>query len=228
MGTQYQSLTAQYSEKADGYYEMERPEVLQLIPDSVASVLEIGCSSGSFGNLIKIKSPNTVVWGIEPNEAAAQIAAGRLDRVICRTFEPGMVELAGQVFDCIVFNDVLEHLVDPFGTLEQTKYLVAPNGYVVGSIPNILFFSQIAHILIKQDWKYQESGILDYTHLRFFTRKSIIRMFEQCGFEILRLEGINPDRRWVAQFFNILTLGLLRDWRYMQFGICAVIKSKNG
>lgn len=228
MDAQYQSLAAQYSEKSEEYYEMERPEVLQLIPESVTTVLEIGCGSGSFGKLIKTKRPDTVVWGIEPNQAAAQLASKRLDRVICRTFEPGMMELERQLFDCIVFNDVLEHLVDPFGVLEQIKYLVAPNGYVVASIPNILFLSQIAHILIKQDWKYQESGILDYTHLRFFTRKSIVRMFDQCGFEIKRIEGINPDRRWIARLFNMLTLGLLRDWKYMQFGVCAGIRINNG
>ncbi|MBK9436395.1 MAG: class I SAM-dependent methyltransferase [Chloracidobacterium sp.] len=129
--------------------------------------------------------------GIEPSTDAAASASQKLDKVIHGTFQAGVTDLEGQRFDCIVFNDVLEHLVNPEIALNDSKKYLSDEGVLVASIPNILHFYQIWSILKEQDWKYEESGILDNTHLRFFTKKSIIRMFEEHGYKVVRIEGIN-------------------------------------
>ena len=174
MESYYNSLIDQYETKPDAYYENQRAEMLEFIPENTSSLLEIGCGSGSFGSLVKMSRPECNVWGIEPNHTAAEVAAEKLDKVICGSFNANVPELNGETFDCIVFNDVLEHLANPMNALIDCKPYLSRKGSLVASIPNILHFYQIAEILLQQDWKYQDGGILDNTHLRFFTKKSIV------------------------------------------------------
>lgn len=220
MDAQYENLAAQYSEKAAGYYDHRRPEVLPFVPDDARSVLEVGCGAGEFGKLVKERNPRCEVWGMEPGPEAVA-AAENLDHVISGVFDGDMPELQGKKFDCIVFNDVLEHIPNPEKVLRECKNFLTDGGCIVASIPNILFFYQITKILYEQDWKYEDSGIMDNTHLRFFTKKSIVRMFESCGYEITKIEGINASFGLKYQVANALLFGRLRDWRYVQFGVQA-------
>lgn len=224
METQYANLSDQYGAKPASYYELSRPEMVRFVPAGSRRVLEIGCSSGAFGALLKQEIPDCKIWGVEANPAAAAVAATRLDRVITGTFSSRLPELEGSRFDAICFNDVLEHMANPENALVECRSLLAPNGVVVASLPNILFFYQIAKILLEQDWRYEESGIMDNTHLRFFTRKSIVRMFEECGFEVSRIEGLNSSFGFKYKLFNLLTLGFISDWKYIQFGLQAKLR----
>ena len=199
--------------------------MLSFIPSDVERILEIGCGAGEFAAAVKRERPKATVWGIEPVEVAAGISADRIDRIICSTFEPGMPELADQKFDCIIFNDVLEHLTDPDSILRGAQEYLAPRGCVVASIPNILYFYEITKILWTEDWEYQDFGTLDRTHLRFFTRKSIVRMFESAGYEIQEIRGINAFAGKKFKIANLLTLGRLSDWKFVQFGVRAVLAS---
>jgi 2-polyprenyl-3-methyl-5-hydroxy-6-metoxy-1,4-benzoquinol methylase len=221
MDTPYSSLSEQYSSKPEGYYENARPEMVPFVPERCKLVLEVGCSSGAFGKLLKESRPECEVWGIEPNAEAAQLASTRLDKAICGTFRAGIPELEGCSFDCIVFNDVLEHVPYPEQILEESKQYLSANGMVVASIPNILHFYQISKILLEQDWRYEDSGIMDNTHLRFFTKKSIMRMFDSCGYDITVIKGINPSAGMKFKLANSILLGRLSDWRFLQFAVQA-------
>lgn len=216
---QYKALGAQYSNKEDGYYEQSRPEMLAFIPEECRFILDVGCSSGAFGELVKRERPDAVVWGIEPNPDASKAAAERLDKVICDTFDPDVPELQDQKFDCIVFNDVLEHLVNPDEALQTAKAYLRKDGSVVASIPNVLHFYNIWQIIRNQDWKYEDSGIMDNTHLRFFTKKSMVRMFERAGFNVAKISGVFPSVGLKYRVANALTLGWLSDAKFVQFGI---------
>lgn len=227
MKSHYNELNEQYSSKGDNYYEFSRPEMIPFIPEGVSTVLEVGCSAGSFGALLKKERSGATVWGIEPSNEAASVAANKLDRVICGFFVSGMPELNGQQFDCIIFNDVLEHLVNPENALKDCKQYLSAGGVVVASIPNILHFYQILQILKEQDWKYEDSGILDNTHLRFFTKKSIVRMFEKAGFEILKIEGINASYGLKYLVTNLFLLFRINDWKYIQFAVQAKIADRS-
>jgi 2-polyprenyl-3-methyl-5-hydroxy-6-metoxy-1,4-benzoquinol methylase len=217
----YSNLTEQYSSKGEGYYEAARSEMLEFIPLGASTFLDVGCSSGVFGAELKKSYPSATVWGIELDKQAATAARLKLDHVIEGSFEAGLPELEEKKFDCIIFNDVLEHLVNPGQILLECKNYLSDGGNVVASIPNILYWPAMYEIIRHQDWRYQDSGILDNTHLRFFTKKSAVRMFEDAGYEVSRCEGINPLVMKRYTIANFLLLDHLRDWKYLQFAIVA-------
>ena len=218
-------LEKEYGEKAMSYFAHERNEMLQYIPNGVKHVLDVGCSSGVFGNTIK-KNVGCQVWGIEPDKRAADKAKLVLDEVFNTIFDEH-VDLHGQKFDCIFFNDVLEHLVNPFDALELCKKLLTKEGVIISSIPNIRFFDAVYHIVVQKDFKYEGAGIFDKTHLRFFTKKSIKRMFTQAGYKLTTVEGINSIReinKSGYRNFNILNTILLKsiaDMEFQQFAVVA-------
>ncbi len=220
MKTDYENLKREYVAKDADYYEQDRREMLEFIPPDAKAILDVGCGSGIFGQLVKQKL-NCIFWGIEPDRESAEKAARRLDKVINDTFSADLTEIKDKSFDVICFNDVLEHLSNPEEILELSRNKLTENGIVVASIPNILFFHTMVDIVVRQDWQYQDSGVLDRTHLRFFTKKSIIRMFENSGYEIIKIVGINPSNGLKYKLLNVLLLNHLKDWRYLQFGVQA-------
>ena len=215
------NLAEKYSEKSDAYFAQERSEMLEFIPERTHEVLEVGCGSGDFARAIKDQRPDSIVWGIEPSEIAAGQASKKLDHVVCSSFEVDSPALEGRRFDCIVFNDVLEHLPDPGNVLKECRKYLTADGCIVASIPNILYFYEISKILIEEDWEYRDHGILDNTHLRFFTRKSIVRMFETSGYDVELIKGINASAGRKYKIVNFLTMGRIRDWKYVQFAVRA-------
>ena len=217
-------LGTEYSDKPNEYYGEERNDIIAYIPKNVKRLLDIGCSSGEFGLNLKKHFPQICIWGIEPFEKAAQLANGKLDKVICSQFNANLAELQDQTFDCITFNDVLEHLVNPDQALKNCIPLLTNNGRIVASIPNVLFFPVMYNLIKNEDWKYEDSGVLDSTHLKFFTKKSIIRLFEGNGFKIVSIEGINVkvhDKFLLYKILNILFFNRLKNWKYMQFIVIA-------
>lgn len=196
-----------------------------LIPADVSNLLDIGCSRGNFGYLIKNKR-QIPVWGLEPNEEAAAESAEKLDTVICTGFKEGIAELDGRKFDCIVFNDVLEHLEEPQWALKYCKNYLSHKGCVVASIPNLRYFEAMKHIMVEKDFKYTSWGIFDSTHLRFFTKKSMDRLFRESGYRIATITGINslaPNKKLYKQFkrLNFLFNNSIADMEFLQYAIVA-------
>ena len=155
-------------------------KLLSLIGEN-RRVIDFGCATGYLACLLKQKG--CVVTGIEINEQAASIAEQYCERVIvCDLDITRLLDiLPKQTFDVAVFGDVLEHLRDPWRILQETKELLLPQGYVVASIPNIAH-GAIRLSLLQGKFDYQELGILDNTHLRFFTRKTVEELFEKSGY----------------------------------------------
>ncbi|MCX6155610.1 MAG: class I SAM-dependent methyltransferase [Candidatus Kapabacteria bacterium] len=202
------------------YYSQVRFEMMKYIPQSTKRMLDVGCGSGVFGNQIKQNS-QCEVWGIELNESAAKIAISKLDRVLRGRVENQIDLLPDSYFDCITFNDVLEHLVDPYSVLERIKSKLVQGGVVISSIPNILYAPVMFDLIIHKDWKYQDFGILDRTHLRFFVKKSIIRMFEEAGYEIVSIDGINPIRKFIFNVINVITFYIFNQTKFPQYATVA-------
>ena len=202
------------------YFEHPRSEMLAYVPAQARRVLDVGCGAGVFGAQLR-QQRQAEVWGVEPDAQAAAQARGRLDRVFCATFD-GCAELPAGHFDCVVFNDVLEHMVEPEAALRRARPLLAPSGVVVASIPNVLEYNTLRDVLLHQDWRYVDAGVLDRTHLRFFTRKSMKRLFESAGYTVARLEGINRfGRSRLLAALNLLTRGRFEDLHYIQFAVVA-------
>ena len=102
--------------------------------------------------------------------------------------------------------------------LKLLKTKLTANGVVICSIPNVRYYKVLRDLVFKRDLVYAESGILDYTHFRFFTKKSMQRMFQECGFDIVSCEGINKSKSVSPLFLKILTLGAFdSEVSYLQF-----------
>ena len=171
------------SNTAQNYYEFTRPEIQALIEPTSKKILDIGCAAGKMAGEIKQKL-GAEVWGIEPVSEAADQAKKHLDKVLNSSIEDALNELPNQFFDTIIFADVLEHLEDPYSILKMILGKLSPKGQIIASIPNVRHWSVLKDLL-EGRWDYQDAGILDRTHLRFFTRKSIGDMFDQSGYEIM-------------------------------------------
>jgi 2-polyprenyl-3-methyl-5-hydroxy-6-metoxy-1,4-benzoquinol methylase len=204
------------------YYQNTREEMLAYVPSSAGRVLEVGCGEGGFGSRLK-ELRGCEVWGVEVDAAAAARASLRLDRVICGDVGQLMSKVPEHHFDAIVFNDVLEHLVDPWAVVRVARSRLDDGGVVVSSIPNIRHYPTMARLLLRKAWEYEDSGILDRTHLRFFTEKSVRLMYERLGYDILRHEGVNPvpGRRLAYRVANLLARGPVSDMRFLQFATVA-------
>lgn len=209
-----------YNNKREDYYNKIRYEMLKYLPSNAKKILEVGCGNGAFAEVIK-KQNEAEVWGIEmmANESAA--AALVLDKAFTGTCEEHLNDLPNEYFEVIYFNDVLEHMVDPYQVLKDLKAKLAPNGIIVSSIPNMRYHSALTALLFKKDWKYTTHGIMDFTHLRFFTKKSIERMFIEAGYSIDVCEGINRTRSIKPMLINLLTFGTQMDTFYLQFATVA-------
>ncbi|MFZ2224232.1 MAG: class I SAM-dependent methyltransferase [Candidatus Deferrimicrobium sp.] len=202
------------------YFRHPRPEMLAFLPSGAATALDVGCGEGVFGGLAKQRL-RAEVWGIERDRAAADAARSRIDRVLCGDLVLLVDELPDAYFDCIVFNDVLEHLADPFAILSRVKGKVSRHGVIVCSIPNVRYFYTLKGLLVDKQWKYEEDGVLDRTHLRFFTMRSVRDMFLALGYEVLTLQGIHPMVSWKFHLLNLLACGNLSDARYVQIACVA-------
>jgi spore maturation protein CgeB/tetratricopeptide (TPR) repeat protein len=179
-------------EKPESYYKNIRHDLIPLVPEDANCILEVGCAEGMTGNELK-KRPGVFVAGIENNEIAAEMARKVLDDVITGDVECMDIPYSPSAFDCIIFADVLEHLVNPLDVLKNMSKLLKKDGTVIMSIPNVQFYG-VVHQLIEGNWTYQKEGILDETHLRFFTFKEIEKLVKEAGLSIQRIEEtIDPQ-----------------------------------
>jgi SAM-dependent methyltransferase len=156
------------------------------LPNTSKTIVEVGCSSGALAKAYKKINPGCNYIGIEIDSQYAQLARRYCDSVINLDIE----EADENVFrtfissDCWVFGDALEHLRDPWSLLTRIRTLVSPGACVVACIPNAQHWSVQARLNCG-NFRYEESGLLDRTHLRWFTRITIIDLFHSSGFKII-------------------------------------------
>jgi len=165
----------------------QSPGLLDLLPAEPRFILDIGCSIGDFAAKAKERFPRSRVWGVEPNAAAARIAAGRIDRVLPRQLQEvdwGREGVRRGEIDTVLLFDVLEHIYDPWKALLDIRNLIAAQGQLLVSIPNVRNI-MLLQDLVSGHWRYRQAGLLDITHIRFFTEKDMLRMFYQTGFRVV-------------------------------------------
>lgn len=211
-----------------GYFQNLRPEVADFLPAHYSKVLEIGCGDGNFhANLKK----SCEYWGIEPDKDAAEIAWQKLNKVLMGTYEAVDERLPDHYFDLVICNDVIEHMIDHEAFFKKIKNKLKENSYIIGSIPNVRYIGNLYELLIKKDWQYQAQGILDRTHLRFFTEKSFKRTITENNFIVEEFHGIvgaefkssvmvNFSRRLLSYFVG-------KDTQFLQFGFRVKCTNQN-
>jgi O-antigen biosynthesis protein len=191
----WQLLTNARQPGQDGYFEHVRTELLDLFVQPPHLFVDVGCGTGVTAQEAKRRFPTATVEGFEFSAAAAQVAARRLDRV-----HAGSVEQAdfGQLYapnsiDGLLLADVLEHLYDPWNLLVRIRPYLARDAQVVASIPNarnLVLLSELA----AGNFSYEPAGLLDVTHIRFFTKREILKMFAETGYDVLDVARCHDPR----------------------------------
>lgn len=181
---------------ATQYHNWPRSELVDLAPRPLRRVLDIGCAAGKTGEYIKQKFPQAKVYGVEVNLTAAELAAKRLDGVYAGKFEDfdfAAYGIAPGSLDTVIVADVLEHLYDPWGVLVRLRPYLTPDAQILASIPNTRNLA-LMNGLAEGDWRYEAWGLLDVTHIRFFTLKEIRRFFHETGYRVVSVNN-NLDSR---------------------------------
>jgi 2-polyprenyl-3-methyl-5-hydroxy-6-metoxy-1,4-benzoquinol methylase len=209
-----------YEDKQENYFAFVRRDIEPLLPRRAGRVLEVGCGGG--GTLAWIKASGRARWvvGIELFADAAAVARTRLDELYEGDVDQHVGELAPDSFDLILCLDVLEHLVDPWTTLKRLQSRLRPGGKLIVSLPNIRHHSVILPLLLTGKWRYETAGIMDRTHLRFFSRETAIDLLQQAG---LQLTDERPTYAWGSwdKWKDLLTFGLFRNFLSFQYLLSA-------
>ena len=174
---------------AGGYYRNARPDLAMFVSPSARRVLDVGCGGGDFGRLLKSRGVKEV-HGIESVERACEIARKTLDGAVLGSIEDMELPYEDGYFDCITFGDVLEHLVEPAAALRKVARVLADDGFILMSIPNARFYAVVG-MLGNGRWQYADSGIMDRTHLRFFTAYEMRELVKDAGLEVLEIEALS-------------------------------------
>ena len=176
------------------YYDHPRNELLELFARAPKRLLDVGCGSGATSAAAKARWPGVETIGIEVVPAAARRAAARVDRLIEGSADALDLAAAGLAgIDGVLLADVLEHLVDPWGFLARLRAVLAPGAMVVASIPNVANLWLLDELAAGR-FGYAGSGLLDKTHLRFFTRQTIAALFDGAGYDVRRWERVTDGR----------------------------------
>jgi 2-polyprenyl-3-methyl-5-hydroxy-6-metoxy-1,4-benzoquinol methylase len=211
----------------DNYYRADRAEMVHFLPKEYTRVLEIGCAEGGFSKYLKDSSE---IWGCESNEDAALAASDRISKVLVGKYDQVVENIPNEYFDLVICNDVIEHMEDHDWFFDSISNKIRSDGFLVGSIPNVRHIRNLYSLIILKDWQYQDFLTLDRTHLRWFTKKSLLRTLAQHNFHVEEFQGINGTAKRLFKIFffifNVLTLGQHSDIQHVQFAF-RVRKSKH-
>ncbi len=190
------------------YPDIANTELLTRIPLSARVVLDVGCATGALGAAYRRFNPRARLLGIDSNPEAASFAAQRLDEVAMVDVEeqPLPFDLPGGI-DCLVYGDVIEHLRDPWSVLGEQAEALNPEGMVLICVPNVEHWSFVAR-LMRGDWAYERAGLLDETHLRWFSLESMRETLVEAGLALCDVQPRVFDQDQARAFVNTLAPAL--------------------
>ncbi len=205
------------------YYKHAKIKFLDMLPSLKGRFLEIGCGEGATLEYIK-SAGGDFVAGVDINADAIAAAAGRgLDFTLAADAERDELPFSPREFDVIILADVLEHMVEPWETLKKITGYLKDDGHVLISIPNVRHYRVVRDLVLHDKWEYEDSGILDSTHVRFFTLKETKKLLEFAGLTISRL-GWRIHASSLMKLMNVMLLNSLRPFLVFQYHILAVKK----
>lgn len=217
--------------KAASYYTSSRSKMAELLPENYNRVLEVGCGAGEFAGNLKSDCEK---WGVEMYVPVRKEAEQKFDHVLTGTYREVESQLPDNYFDLVVCNDVIEHMPDAEAFLVDIQEKMIPGGYLTGSIPNVRYYRNVINLLLFRDWKYEEGGILDRTHQRFYTQKSLRRAFIEAEWNIDVFQGIGNEfysgyrnpATYLFRSFPLILFVLLGqfDMRFYQHGFRLIRK----
>lgn len=202
------------------YFRNIRSEIAEQVKKGSNRVLDVGCGAGNLGAYLKQQGRASEVVGIEIDTIAAKEASTKLDCVLCANLNQASVfdvlkAFDKASFDYIICADVLEHLIDPWKVLAELVTYLKPNGRFVTSIPNVRHWSVWLPLILRGQWEYREAGIMDRTHLRFFTRATGVKLIEGANSKVVEYHPIIWRRS--ERLLNKVSLGLFDGWLASQW-----------
>ncbi|MDA8308542.1 MAG: class I SAM-dependent methyltransferase [Deltaproteobacteria bacterium] len=201
-------INSRYLSPNDVYYHADGRELRALIPEGPNVVMDLGCASGRLGrNLLETGKAGRIV-GIEIFEPAAKEAMKRYDTVYVGDIENLELDY-DRYFDVVVCGDILEHLREPDRILGKIRRWLKDQGLLVCCVPNVRYWRIIKDLALRGEWRYANCGILDHTHLRFFTARSFKRMLHDNSFRVVH-EGFLYSPK--AMVYDRITLGLFHEF----------------
>lgn len=195
------------------YFGHTRKEIRPLLPDHAERILEIGCSSGQTLAWLQTIYPHARTTGVDGHAPIRDQIAANADEAIIHDLEQPLPELG--TFDLILALDILEHLREPAAVLRGLAQHLAPGGRLIVSVPNIAHHSILSGLL-RRRFEYQEAGILDRTHLRFFTESSAIGLLNEAGLSV-KAGVVNGLSRKKSRLLNAISLGLFKHYLIEQY-----------
>jgi 2-polyprenyl-3-methyl-5-hydroxy-6-metoxy-1,4-benzoquinol methylase len=206
-----------YEEKNSDYYSYVRHDLIQMIEGNDNKILDVGCGDGQTGWALKKSGKAKEVMGIELVEHVAKKAESRLDKVVYGDVEEINLPFPPEYFDYIILGDIVEHLVNPWRVIKELSKFLSKKGFLIASIPNIRHWRVLKDLILFDKWEYQKAGILDKGHLRFFTEKTILAMFNQNGFTVKSIRPVRSKKTGL-KLLNLLTFDIFKKfltWQYL-------------
>lgn len=199
-----------YRNKRQDYFNIARIDIINRIPKGSHRILEIGCGAGHTGWALKQGQKAMEVIGIELSEEAAFMAKRRIDLVLTGNVEEMILPFEKEQFDFIILGDVIEHLVDPWRIIHVLMEVLKPSGRIIATIPNVRNWKVVIPLVCKGQWHYQDWGLLDKGHIRFFTKESMRALFEKSGLQLIEIVPLLPIKSKSGKL-NRVTFGLCEE-----------------
>jgi len=209
-----------YANKPSQYFNNPRRDIVSLMPTGAKKVLEIGCGTGVTLAHLKEEGLAQEVHGME--WVKLDQAHPGVDQWLWGDAVRALERLEDGAYDAILCLDFLEHLADPWSFLEAVKSKLSPSGCLIASLPNLRRVKVLWNLAVRGRFDYAEEGIMDRTHLRFFTRKSALELMNSGGFIVEEWKHSPFDSGSKGHILNALTLGLFRDFFTIQYLIRSV------
>lgn len=176
--------------KPGDYYTHQRSDLLSLVQEPIGHVLDVGCGAGGNAALLRQLGAMSLA-GIEIDRQAAEAARATFDKVYASPVEKVLPHFPAGEYDTIICADVLEHLRDPWQVLRELRHCATPQAQLLASIPNIRNYRTFLNLALRGTVGYQQEGLMDVTHLRFFTKRDFLTSLLEAGWQPVAL-GHNP------------------------------------
>lgn len=213
-----------YDTKTNEYFSRIRLDLLELIPKKYrnGNLLEVGAGSGNTLLFAKQNYYASSVSGIDIQSIEDSYQSSpEIHKFIIANIEQDVIPFKNKSFDVILCGDVLEHLVDPWKTIQKLKSYLSTDGIIIASIPNFREINTLKKICFSGNFQYEESGVLDKTHLRFFCKKNVKELFSQNGMQILLIQHSLKHSQGKRLLLNKLTFGVFEEFLTVQYHVVA-------
>ncbi|MGH7153399.1 MAG: class I SAM-dependent methyltransferase [Acetobacteraceae bacterium] len=200
------------------YFSHVRRDIEELLPPRAERIVDVGCGVGATASWLRSLYPGCFTIGLEGNAACLPELQSHVDQATIVDLNGDLPDLGSP--DLVLCLDVLEHLMNPQQVLDQLRLAMRPDSTLIVSLPNVAHLSVALPLLLAGKFEYTDAGILDRTHLHFFTRRSAAALVTGAGFQIERgiRDGLDgPRSKWLDK----ATFGLLRDRLTRQYVMAA-------